>query len=310
MRLRLGAVRLNSTFSQSVKHHRAFVNGINMHYAVAGPEGAPPVVLVHGWPETWYAWRKQIPALSKNYRLIVPDLRGYGDSGKPKTDPNHSPYSKREMAADMAELMKGLGHQTFSVMGHDRGGRVAHRLARDYPERVNRLAVLDIAPTANMYSATDMAFAKAYYHWFFLIQPYPLPETLIGKAPEFYLRRKMGSWGKSGNVHSDKAMADYLRCFSDPATIHASCEDYRAAASIDLIHDAENQAERLDIPLFAISGADGFVASHYDLKVEWETSFNDVKTATVPGGHFLPEESPDELLSLVIPFFKASAELS
>ena len=265
--------------------------------------------MLHGYPQTQFMWHLLADRLADSFTLVMPDLRGYGDSGKPKTDANHSPYSKREMAADMAELMTGLGHQTFSVMGHDRGGRVAHRLARDYPERVNRLAVLDIAPTANMYGATDMAFAKAYYHWFFLIQPYPLPETLIGKDPEFYLRRKMGSWGKSGNVHSDKAMADYLRCFSDPATIHASCEDYRAAASIDLIHDAENQGERLDIPLFAISGADGFVASHYDLKVEWETSFNDVKTATVPGGHFLPEESPDELLSLVIPFFKASAQL-
>ena len=293
---------------QGFSAERFITTGTEIAYRTGG--NGPALMLLHGYPQTQFMWHLLADRLAELFTLVMPDLRGYGDSGKPKTDANHSPYSKREMATDMAELMTGLGHQTFSVMGHDRGGRVAHRLARDYPERVNRLAVLDIAPTANMYSATDMAFAKAYYHWFFLIQPYPLPETLIGKDPEFYLRRNMGSWGKSGNVHSDKAMADYLRCFSDPATIHASCEDYRAAASIDLIHDAENQGERLDIPLFAISGADGFVASHYDLKVEWETSFNDVKTATVPGGHFLPEESPDELLSLVIPFFKQSAELS
>ena len=267
----------------------------------------PALLLLHGYPQTQFMWHLVADRLAESFTLVMPDLRGYGDSGKPDTDSNHSPYSKRVMAADMAELMTGLGHQTFSIMGHDRGGRVAHRLARDYPGRVSRLAVLDIAPTANMYGATDMTFAKAYYHWFFLIQPYPLPETLIGANPEFYLRQKIGSWGKSGDVHSGKAMADYLRCFSDPATIHASCEDYRAAASIDLVHDAENQSQRLNIPLFAISGADSFVASQYNLKAEWETSFHVVKTATVPGGHFLPEESPNELLALVIPFFKAPA---
>ncbi len=287
---------------------RFITTGTEIAYRTGG--SGPALLLLHGYPQTQFMWHLVADSLAELFTLVMPDLRGYGDSGKPVTDSNHSPYAKREMAADMAELMTELGHQAFSVMGHDRGGRVAHRLARDYPKRVNRLAVLDIAPTANMYGATDMVFAKAYYHWFFLIQPYPLPETLIGKDPEFYLHQKMGSWGKSGNVHSDKAMADYLRCFSNPATIHASCEDYRAAASIDLVHDAENLGQKLDIPLFAISGANGFVASRYDLKVEWETSFNNVKTATVPGGHFLPEESPDELLALVIPFFKASVKLS
>ena len=285
---------------------RFVTTGTEIAYRTGG--NGPALLLLHGYPQTKFMWHLIADRLAESFTLIMPDLRGYGDSGKPDTDANHSPYAKREMAADMAELMTGLAHQTFSVMGHDRGGRVAHRLARDHIDRVKSLAVLDIAPTANMYKTTDMAFAKAYYHWFFLIQPYPLPETLIGADPEFYLRQKTGNWGKSGDVHSDKAMADYLRCFSDPATIHASCEDYRAAASIDLIHDAENEGQRLNIPLFSISGAEGFVASHYDLKAEWGTSFNDVKIATVPGGHFLPEESPDELLDLVIPFFKASAK--
>ena len=248
-------------------------------------------------------WHLVADRLAEQFTLVMADLRGYGDSGKPQTDAEHSPYSKRAMAADMAQLMTALGHQTFAVMGHDRGGRVAHRLARDYAERVTRLAVLDIAPTANMYQTTDMKFAKAYYHWFFLIQPYPLPETLIGADPEFYLRQKIGSWGKSGDVHTDEAMADYLRCFSDPATIHASCEDYRAAASIDLIHDEADKGRKLDIPLFAISGAASFVSARYDLAAEWQTSFTNVSAAQVPGGHFLPEESPDELLELVIPFF-------
>jgi len=263
----------------------------------------PALLLLHGYPQTQFMWHLVADRLAEQFTLVIADLRGYGDSGKPETDAAHSPYSKRAMAADMAQLMTGLGHQTFAVMGHDRGGRVAHRLARDYAERVTKLAVLDIAPTANMYETTDMAFAKAYYHWFFLIQPAPLPETLIGADPAFYLRQKIGSWGKSGDVHSAAAMADYLRCFSNPATIHASCEDYRAAASIDLIHDAEDEGRTLDIPLFAISGAASFVSARYDLAAEWAHSFHNVTTGQVPGGHFLPEESPDDLLALVIPFF-------
>ena len=275
--------------------------GTEIAYHTGGT--GPALLLLHGYPQTKFMWHLVADRLAEQFTLVMADLRGYGDSGKPQTDAEHSPYSKRAMAADMAQLMTALGHQTFAVMGHDRGGRVAHRLARDYAERVTRLAVLDIAPTANMYQTTDMKFAKAYYHWFFLIQPYPLPETLIGADPEFYLRQKIGSWGKSGDVHTDEAMADYLRCFSNPATIHASCEDYRAAASIDLIHDQADKGRKLDIPLFAISGAASFVSARYDLVAEWQTSFTDVSAAQVPGGHFLPEESPDELLELVIPFF-------
>ena len=275
--------------------------GTEIAYHTGGT--GPALLLLHGYPQTKFMWHLVADKLAEQFTLVMADLRGYGDSGKPQTDAEHSPYSKRAMAADMAQLMTALGHQTFAVMGHDRGGRVAHRLARDYAERITRLAVLDIAPTANMYQTTDMKFAKAYYHWFFLIQPYPLPETLIGADPEFYLRQKIGSWGKSGDVHTDEAMADYLRCFSNPATIHASCEDYRAAASIDLIHDEADKGRKLDIPLFAISGAASFVSARYDLVAEWQTSFTDVSAAQVPGGHFLPEESPDELLELVIPFF-------
>ena len=275
--------------------------GTEIAYHTGGT--GPALLLLHGYPQTKFMWHLVADRLAEQFTLVMADLRGYGDSGKPQTDAEHSPYSKRAMAADMAQLMTALGHQTFAVMGHDRGGRVAHRLARDYAERVTRLAVLDIAPTANMYQTTDMKFAKAYYHWFFLIQPYPLPETLIGADPEFYLRQKIGSWGKSGDVHTDEAMADYLRCFSNPATIHASCEDYRAAASIDLIHDEADKGRKLDIPLFAISGAASFVSARYDLVAEWQTSFTNVSAAQVPGGHFLPEESPDELLELVIPFF-------
>ena len=275
--------------------------GTEIAYHTGGT--GPALLLLHGYPQTKFMWHLVADRLAEQFTLVMADLRGYGDSGKPQTDAEHSPYSKRAMAADMAQLMTALGHQSFAVMGHDEADGSRTRLARDYAERVTGLAVLDIAPTANMYQTTDLKFAKAYYHWFSLIQPYPLPETLIGADPEFYLRQKIGSWGKSGDVHTDEAMADYLRCFSNPATIHASCEDYRAAANIDLIHDQADKGRKLDIPLFAISGAASFVSVRYDLAAEWQTSFTDVSAAQVPGGHFLPEESPDELLELVIPFF-------
>ena len=264
--------------------------GTEIAYHTGGT--GPALLLLHGYPQTKFMWHLVADRLAEQFTLVMADLRGYGDSGKPQTDAEHSPYSKRAMAADMAQLMTALGHQTFAMMGHDRGGRVAHRLARDYAERVTRLAVLDIAPTANMYQTTDMKFANAYYHWFFLIQPYPLPETLIGADPEFYLRQKIGSWGKSGDVHTDEAMADYLRCFSNPATIHASCEDYRAAANIDLIHDQADKGRKLDIPLFAISGAASFVSARYDLSLNGRQVYKCI-CSTGPGP-FLPEESPDE----------------
>ena len=173
-------------------------------------------------------WHKIAPRLAEHYRVIAADLRGYGDSGHPASDDAHAPYSKRAMAGDMARLVTALGHDGFMVAGHDRGGRVAHRLARDHAERVSHLAVLDIAPTAAMYRQTDMRFATAYYHWFFLIQDAPLPETMIGNDPEFYLRSKCGQWGRTEGAITDAAFADYLRCSSRPETIHTMCEDYRA----------------------------------------------------------------------------------
>ena len=211
-------------------------------YRIAGR--GPPILLLHGYPQTMFMWHLVADKLADDFTVILADLRGYGDSGKPPTDSSHSPYSKRNMADDMAQLMDYLGHESYHLVGHDRGGRVAHRLARDHSTHIQSLTVLDIAPTAAMYAATDMAFARAYYHWFFLIQPAPLPETLIGGNPEFYLRHKIGSWGHVSDAHTPEAMADYLRCFT-PETIHASCEDYRASATIDLIHDADDADKKL-----------------------------------------------------------------
>ncbi|MDC0337837.1 alpha/beta hydrolase, partial [Alphaproteobacteria bacterium] len=230
-------------FTTDFTSRKIIHDGVGIHCRMAGM--GPPLLLLHGYPQTGYMWHKIAPALASQFNVVIPDLRGYGDSDKPQTDTNHSPYSKRAMAADMMAVMTALGHDHFAVAGHDRGGRVAHRLARDYPDAVTHLAVLDIVPTEAMYGTTDKAFATAYYHWFFLIQPAPFPETLIGQDPAFFLHHKTGHWGRTKGAITDQAFAEYLRCFSNPATIHASCEDYRAAASIDLDHDAADRGEKL-----------------------------------------------------------------
>lgn len=259
-----------------------------------GGEG-PPLVLLHGFPQTHAIWHRVAPRLARRYTLVMPDLRGYGDSDKPPSDAVHLPYSKRAMAADIVALMRGLGHERFDVCGHDRGGRVAHRLALDYPEAVRRLMVLDISPTATMYARTDRTFAQAYYHWFFLIQPAPLPEIMIGADPVFYLRTKLGGWGSQGLALFDaQALAEYERCFT-PEAIHAMCEDYRAAASIDLEHDAADVASgrRLRCPVRVLWGERGVVHRLFTPVADWQAvSEAPVSGRTVPGGHYIPEEFP------------------
>ena len=275
----------------------------NINIAVCTKGDGPPLLLLHGYPQTGYIWHKIAPLLAKDFTVVVADLRGYGDSDKPPTSADHAVYSKRAMAADMIAVMAALGHQQFFVAGHDRGGRVAHRLARDYPQAVERLAVLDIAPTAMMYDTTDMQFATSYYHWFFLIQPAPFPETLIGHDPKFFLESKMRHWGKDRSAITEDAFDDYLRCFSNPDTIHASCEDYRASASIDLEHDAADAGQKLDIPLLVLWGATAMVGNKYDMLAAWREVAEDVSGFSVPGGHYLPEESPDETYQALLNFF-------
>ncbi len=271
---------------------------INLKMAGSGP----PLLLLHGYPQTHVIWHKIAPALAQHFTVIAPDLRGYGDSSKPPSDENHAPYSKRRMSADQVEVMATLGFDRFNLVGHDRGGRVAHRLARDHPERVQKLAVLDIAPTAAMYAASDMEFATAYYHWFFLIQPFDLPERLIGADPRYYLETKIKAWGKTDGAITPEAFAEYQRCFSNPETIHASCEDYRAAASIDLEHDAADDGQLLEMPLLALWGQDGFVGQTYDVLETWRRVAKHVSGHAVPGGHYLPEEAPAETLSALTAF--------
>jgi haloacetate dehalogenase len=253
-----------------------------------------PLLLLHGYPQTHLIWHKIALRLAEEFTVVAPDLRGYGDSSKPEDGPDHYNYSKRAMAQDLVEVMDTLGYQEFFVVGHDRGGRVAHRMTLDHPHRVKKLAVLDIAPTYTMYMTTDKAFATAYYHWFFLIQPYDLPERLIGSQPEYFLRRCLASWSADPTAFTPEAVAEYIRCFSNPATIHASCEDYRAAATIDLLHDEADLDQKVTCPLLALWSAQGVVGRKYAVLETWRERANDVRGKALPGGHFLPEEAPEE----------------
>ena len=274
---------------------------------VQGGNG-PPLLLLHGYPQTHVLWHKIAPRLAEHFTVIATDLRGYGDSSKPESDAEHLTYSKRATADDQVEVMAQLGFERFCVAGHDRGGRVAHRLALDHRERVTKLAVLDIAPTHTMYRATDMDFATAYYHWFFLIQPFDLPERLIGADPEYYLRKKLTQWGRDNAAFTDEAMNEYLRCFT-PETIHASCEDYRAAVSIDLEHDEIDLAagRKIACPVLALWGAKGYVGKTYNVLEAWRAwtdEASEVSGYALPCGHFLPEEAPEETLEGLLGFFR------
>lgn len=262
-----------------------------------------PLLLIHGYPQTHVMWHQIADQLAREFQVVLVDLRGYGDSSKPASDPLHQTYSKRMMAQDLVEVMDQLGLPQFAVAGHDRGGRVAHRLVRDHPQRVTRLAVLDIVPTAYVFEHTDRALAQAYYHWFFLSQPYDLPERLIGADPDFYLERKLAQWGRTPGAISAAALAEYQRCFRDPATIHASCEDYRAAASIDLTHDAADR-QPITCPLLVLWGTRGFVGSNYDPLTIWRQYATRVEGYGLPCGHFLPEEDPQGTLNALQTFFR------
>ncbi|MCR9256039.1 MAG: alpha/beta hydrolase [Alphaproteobacteria bacterium] len=271
--------------------------------ALIGGDG-PPLLLLHGYPQTHVMWHKIAPRLAERFTVICTDLRGYGDSSKPATVDDHASYSKREMAADQVAVMRHFGFDRFKLVGHDRGGRVSHRLALDHPQAVERLSVLDIAPTYKMFMETDKHFATGYWHWFFLIQPYDLPEKMILNDPDWFVRRIFQRWGNVDGAFPEEAVAEYVRCFSDPATVHAACEDYRAAAGIDLVHDKADLGRKLPMPLQALWGARGFVARTYDVLDAWRERAETVTGGTVESGHYLPEEAPDETFAALIDFLE------
>lgn len=284
------------------------VNGTTIFARSGGTPGAPPLLLLHGFPQTHVLWRRVALQLAPHYRLVLPDLRGYGDSAKPRGEADHANYSKRVMAADLLALMRSLGHERFLVCGHDRGARVAHRLALDAPQAVAKLALIDIAPTLDMYEHTDMAFARAYYHWFHLIQPNPLPETMIGGNARFYLHWHLGGWGSQGLGHLEpEALAEYERCFCRPEAIHAACEDYRASAGIDLEHDRASRAagQKIACDLLLLWGERGVIAKLFDPLALWQAQCaGAVGGRAVPAGHFIPEERPDETARALRDFFR------
>ena len=271
----------------------------------AHPE-RPVLVLLHGFPETHVLWHRVAQQLRDKYRLVMPDLRGYGDSSKPEGLPDHSNYSKRVMAADQLAVMRKLGFERFRVLAHDRGARVAHRLAVDHPQAVEKLVTLDIAPTLAMYAQTNEAFARAYYHWFFLIRPAPFPETLIEADPELYLRQTMGSRSAGLAPFTDAALAEYLRCLKQPGAAHGLCEDYRASAGIDLEHDrADIEAGRMvECDMLALWGADGAVGKCFQPLEEWRRVARRVTGHALPCGHYIAEEIPARLLEEVLPFLR------
>ena len=263
----------------------------------------PPLLLLHGYPQTHVIWHRVAPALARSFTVVCADLRGYGDSGKPEGGP--PAYAKRAMAQDMVEVMAALGHERFMVAGHDRGGRVAHRLCLDHPGRVARAAVLDIVPTRTVFAATDQALATGYYHWFFLSQPAPLPERLIGHERLFYLHAKLARWAGTQDLSwlDPAALGEYERCFT-PATIHASCDDYRAAATLDLADDAADEAARIACPLLVLWGELGLMHRSFDVLATWRAkAAGEVEGRALPCGHFLPEEQPDATARELRDFF-------
>lgn len=279
------------------------VSGTDIAVAVAG--SGPPLLLLHGFPQNMAMWHRVAPMLAEHFTVVCADLRGYGDSGRPEGGDDHAGYSKRAMAQDQVEVMTSLGFDHFAVAGHDRGARVARRMVLDHPERISALAVLDIVPTATVFATTDQALATAYYHWFFLIQPHGLPERMIGADPRWWLNETLRRWAAPGFQFHRGALASYEHAFDDPTTIHAQCEDYRAAAGIDLVHDAHDAGTRIGCPLLVLWGQRGAMHRIYDVLGTWMDEGTDVRGRGIDCGHFLAEEAPEDTAREMLGFLPA-----
>ena len=263
----------------------------------------PPLLLLHGYPQTHTMWHKVAPLLARDFTVVAADLRGYGDSGKLDGDPEHLNYSKRAMAQDQVEVMEQLGFDSFLLVGHDRGARVSHRLTKDHPQRVRKLATLDIIPTHRMFQIVNKEMATNTYHWFFLIQPYDFPERVIGAAADQFIRRSFERGANTAQVFPPEAVAEYVRCATKPEAIHAMCEDYRAGASIDLVHDEADFADKVNCPLLALWSATGYVGRTQDVLQTWRDYATDVRGHSMPCGHHIAEEMPEEAHAAIKDFF-------
>jgi haloacetate dehalogenase len=292
--------------------HKIQLAKVSLHTRIGG--SGPPLLLLHGYPQTHVMWHKIAPDLAQHFTVICPDMRGYGDSDAPPSDAQHLTYAKRTVAQDLLELMDNLGFAHFMAAGHDRGARVLHRLLLDVPQRVSRAALLDIVPTRHIFKTLNQQIATVYEHWFFLIQPDGFPERLIGQDPDYYLTTKLHRWSADANAFTPEAMAEYLRCFRRPAVIHATCEDYRAAASIDLAHDEADLTKarppKIDCPLLVLWGQKGAMEQNYDVLGVWREQVGQagieggIEGRSLPCGHFLAEEAPEATYEALHNFFK------
>ncbi len=289
-------------FFKGFTQRRIKTSGATINTVTAGH--GEPVLLLHGYPQTMVCWHEVAPSLAKDYTVVCADLRGYGGSSKPKGLPDHSNYSKRAMAQDMVEVMAALGHDKFHLVGHDRGGRVAHRLARDHGKRVQTLTVLDISPTLKMFENTNLAFATAYYHWFQMLQPAPLPEKMLQGIVPFNILGRVGRDELDLSAFSPAAVREYVKAFKDPKAVHASCEDYRAAGTIDLVHDRRDLHKKLKMPVHALWGKKGVVHRLFNCLEDWREVAEHVSGGPVNCGHFIPEEAPAKTLAEIRRFIR------
>lgn len=290
------SVPLPGTFD----HRLVDAGGVGIHCAIAGQ--GPPVLLLHGYPQTHLIWHEVAPRLAAEHTVVLADLRGYGDSDKPAPDPDNLVYSKRAMAGDQLAVMRALGFERFALVGHDRGARVAHRLALDAPDAVDALAVLDIVPTRHVYENVDRALATAYFHWFLLPLGGGVPERLIGNDPEYWVRSMLSALHQGGRPFDPAALREYVRCFATPESIAATCADYRSAATVDLAHDAADADRPVACPTLALWGEHGFVGRNYDVLGIWRRYATDVRGRGLPAGHFLPDEVPELIAGELLAF--------
>ncbi|MCE2482032.1 MAG: alpha/beta hydrolase [Alphaproteobacteria bacterium] len=288
---------------EGFERRRVDAPGASINLVVGG--SGPPLLLLHGYPQTHAMWHRVAPALAERHTVVAADLRGYGDSDKPAGGPGHANYAKRAMAADQAAVMDALGFARFSLAGHDRGARCAHRLALDHGRRVDKVAFLDIVPTFDVWERSDRRHAWTSFHWYFLSQDADLPEVMIGADPDFWLTRMLEKWSADMDAFAPEAMAEYLRCFRDPAAIHATCEDYRAGYTIDVDHDAADRDRRIECPVLALWGERAGSARNQSVLEIWRGRARDVRGRPLACGHFLAEERPEETVRELLAFFSA-----